>query len=165
MHPQIVAHGMTFNVIITHLMSLPLILVAVKYMVQYMDANSSLFCLKHLQKALIFLITTSVTPKSHQRLVSFHSWGILTFLKPNLFFEIPQPVSHMSKLLSLDLCSTFYSPDAINLLSLKASSLRILIQNSTNVAKLLDFWPFHHLYLIYLQILLLCNYSLFAIVN
>ncbi|XP_047162687.1 receptor-like protein 7 [Vigna umbellata] len=97
-----------------------------------MDANSSLFHLKHLQS-----LDLSDNDFNHSRIPSrigeLRQLRYLNLSGANYFGQIPQEVSHLTKLLSLDLCSLFYSPDPVNLLSFNISTLRSLIQNSSNL--------------------------------
>jgi len=97
-----------------------------------MDANSSLFHLKHLQ-SLDLSGNDFNRSQIPSRIGELQQLRYLNLSEANYFGEIPQEVSHLTKLLSLDLCSLFHSPDPVNLLSFKISTLRSLIQNSTNL--------------------------------
>ncbi|KAK7401552.1 hypothetical protein VNO78_13121 [Psophocarpus tetragonolobus] len=97
-----------------------------------MDANSTLFHLKHLQR-LDLSDNDFNYSQIPSRIGELLQLRYLNLSGANYFGEIPQEVSHLSKLLSLDLCSLFYSPKPVNLLSFKASNLRTLIQNSNNL--------------------------------
>ncbi|RDX91999.1 Receptor-like protein 12, partial [Mucuna pruriens] len=97
-----------------------------------MDANSSLFHLKHLQRLDLAdndFNYSQISP----RIGELSQLRYLNLSEANFLGEIPHQVSHLSKLLSCDLCSAFYSAAPINLFSLKISTLRSLIQNSTNL--------------------------------
>ncbi|KAL2330019.1 hypothetical protein Fmac_017600 [Flemingia macrophylla] len=100
-----------------------------------MDANSTLFHLKHLRS-----LDLSDNHFNHSqipsRIAELSQLRYLNLSLSNFFGEIPQQVLYLSKLLSLDLCSS-QSPDAIHVLSLKISTLRSLILNSSNLETLL----------------------------
>lgn len=103
------------------------------YIYGTLDANSTLFNLKHLQR-----LDLADNDFNHSQIPS--SIGELSQLRylnlsqANFFGEIPHEISRLSKLLSLDLCSSTFA--SVNLLSLKISALRSLIQNSTNLETL-----------------------------
>ncbi|RZB53707.1 receptor-like protein 6 [Glycine soja] len=102
-----------------------------------MDANSSLFHLKHLQ-SLDLADNHFNYSRIPSRIGELSQLRYLNLSQAYFFGEIPQLVSHLTKLLSLDLTWGFSSsPDSANLLSLKISTLRSLIQNSTNLEILL----------------------------
>ncbi|AES77339.1 putative leucine-rich repeat-containing, plant-type, leucine-rich repeat domain, L [Medicago truncatula] len=98
-----------------------------------MDANSSLFRLVHLR-----VLDLSDNDFNYSQIPS--KIGKLSQLKflnlsRSLFSgEIPPQVSQLSKLLSLDL--GFMATDNLNLLQLKLSSLKSIIQNSTKLETL-----------------------------
>ncbi|KAG4937394.1 hypothetical protein JHK85_052313 [Glycine max] len=103
-----------------------------------MDANSSLFHLKHLQ-SLDLADNHFNYSRIPSRIGELSQLRYLNLSQAYFFGEIPQQVSRLSKLLSVDICGTFYSDsdNADYLLSLKISTLRSLIQNSTNLEILL----------------------------
>ncbi|KAK2359384.1 receptor protein [Trifolium repens] len=100
-----------------------------------MDANSSLFRLVHLRDLDLSdnNFNYSQIPSKIGKLSQLRYLN----LSNSIFFgEIPQQVSQLSKLLSLDLgFSAILHPEgtAVNLLQLKLSSLRNIIQNSTKL--------------------------------
>ncbi|KAL2335801.1 hypothetical protein Fmac_010247 [Flemingia macrophylla] len=97
------------------------------------DANSSLFHLKHLQ-SLDLSSNNFNYSRIPSRIGELSQLRYLNLSQANFFGEIPQEVSHLSKLLSLDLQWSFCgSPGVENLFSLKISTLRSLIQNSTKL--------------------------------
>ncbi|XP_029128811.1 receptor-like protein 7 [Cajanus cajan] len=97
------------------------------------DANSTLFHLKHLQ-TLDLSHNHFNYSQIPSRIGELSQLRYLNLSDANFFGEIPQQVSHLSKLLSLDLSRSFYTSLYVNnLLSLKISTLRSLIQNSTNL--------------------------------
>ena len=101
-----------------------------------LDANSSLFHLKHLQ-SLDLADNDFNYSQIPFRIGELSQLRYLNLSEANFSGEIPEQVSHLSKLLSLDLSRAFYSsPDTGNLLSFKISTLRSLIQNSTNLENL-----------------------------
>ncbi|KAL9297160.1 hypothetical protein ACSQ67_023056 [Phaseolus vulgaris] len=97
-----------------------------------MDANSTLFHLKHLQ-SLDLADNHFNYSQIPSRIGELSQLRYLNLSQTYFSGEIPQQVSHLSKLLSLDLCGAFDSLVPVNLLSLKISTLRSLIQNSTNL--------------------------------
>ena len=103
-----------------------------------MDANSSLFRLAHLR-----VLDLSDNDFNYSQIPSkIGKLSQLKFLNLSLSLfsgEIPPQVSQLSKLLSLDLgYRTIVSPEGneVNLLQLKLSSLRSIIQNSTKLETL-----------------------------
>jgi Leucine-rich repeat (LRR) protein len=106
-----------------------------------MDANSSLFHLEHLRN-----LDLSDNNFDYSQIP--HTIGELSQLRylnlsHSMFFgEIPTQISHLSKLLSLDLglnidvSSPSPRSSAVNLLKLKSSILRSIIQNSTKLETL-----------------------------
>lgn len=103
-----------------------------------MDANSSLFRLAHLR--ILDLADNDFNySQIPSRIGEFSQLRYLNLSHTRFFGEIPPQVSQLSKLLSLDL-SRNAEPipgGAINLLQLKLSNLRIIIQNSTKLEVLL----------------------------
>ena len=103
-----------------------------------MDANSSLFSLVHLQR-----LDLSDNDFNHSQIPArIGEFAQLRYLnlsqtsETTFFGEIPPEVSKLSSLLSLDLCScTECIPpiDPFNRLRLNISTLRSLIQNSTDL--------------------------------
>ncbi|KAL2340533.1 hypothetical protein Fmac_008473 [Flemingia macrophylla] len=97
------------------------------------DANSSLFHLKYLQ-TLDLADNDFNHSQIPSRIGELSQLRHLNLSEANFCGEIPQEISHLSKLLTLDLCSTFYiSLNVDNILSLKISTLGRIIQNSTNL--------------------------------
>ncbi|XP_027930101.1 receptor-like protein 7 [Vigna unguiculata] len=97
-----------------------------------MDANSTLFRLKHLQ-SLDLADNHFNYSQIPSRIGELSQLRYLNLSQTYFSGEIPQQVSRLSKLLSLDLCGASDSLVPVNLLSLKISTLRSLIQNSTNL--------------------------------
>ncbi|BAT83395.1 hypothetical protein VIGAN_04053600 [Vigna angularis var. angularis] len=97
-----------------------------------MDANSTLFRLKHLQ-SLDLADNHFNYSQIPSRIGELSQLRYLNLSRTYFSGEIPQQVSHLSKLLSLDLSGAFVSLLPVNLLSLKISTLRSLIQNSTDL--------------------------------
>ncbi|XP_057435953.1 receptor-like protein Cf-9 [Lotus japonicus] len=103
----------------------------------YLDSNSSLFNLAQLQ--ILDLADNDFNySQIPSRIGEFSKLTHLNLSLTSFSGEVPQEVSHLSKLLSLDLrCYMgFYSEDQINLLQIKNSTLRSLIQNSTSLETL-----------------------------
>ncbi|KAJ1443711.1 Leucine-rich repeat [Sesbania bispinosa] len=101
-----------------------------------MDANTTLFHLPHLQRLNLADndFNYSQIPSTIDELSKLR---YLNLSQTKISGEIPHQVSHLSKLLSLDLSistvNVYAYPFPIKLLRLKTSTLRSLIQNSTSL--------------------------------
>ncbi|KAG4922636.1 hypothetical protein JHK86_051449 [Glycine max] len=110
----IAAHGMAFNVMRKQVMSLALIPVAVRFLVQWVLIAASFT--SNTFKVLILLIITSINLKSHRALVSFHtdiftnitSLQLLSLHHCELYGEFPAVTFHLPKLRCQDLGNNEY---------------------------------------------------------
>ncbi|KAL4380822.1 hypothetical protein S245_012148 [Arachis hypogaea] len=106
-----------------------------------MDANSTLFSLVHLQRLDLSDndFNHSQIPARMGDLSQLKHLNLSQFGETTLSGEVPTQISHLSNLLSLDLCS-YIDPQfdfpLINRLQLKESTLQSLIQNSTRLEQL-----------------------------